>query len=191
MRKKLIAVSAGLCLSAVFLTGCASSFPNPDRPSGESMMEDESSAFSPNDIMFAQMMIPHHQQALDMSELALSLAESSDVRELATQIRDEQEPEISLMRSWLSAAGASEDMGHGSHGMDGMLTEEQMAALLSTSGAEFERLYLEGMISHHQGAIAMAQMVIDSANSEVRSLAEAIVSSQQIQIDYMKTLLAR
>lgn len=155
------------------------------------MMGNESSAFSSSDIMFAQMMIPHHQQALDMSELALSLAETSEVKDLATQIRDEQEPEISLMRDWLSAAGASEDMGHSSHGMDGMLTEEQMAALLSASGAEFEKLFLEGMISHHEGAIAMAQMVLDSANPEVRSLAEAIVSSQQTQIDYMKTLLAR
>jgi uncharacterized protein (DUF305 family) len=66
-----------------------------------------------------------------------------------------------------------------------------MAQLLSATGADFERLFLEGMIGHHEGAIAMAQMVLDSNNPEVRALAEAIVSSQQVQIDYMKTLLLR
>lgn len=154
-------------------------------------MGDEASGFSANDIMFAQMMIPHHQQALDMSELALSIAQSPDVLELAAQIKAEQDPEITLMRSWLTSAGASEDMGHGSHGMGGMLSEEEMAALLQASGPEFEKLFLEGMILHHEGAIDMTQMIQDSKNPEVKALAESIVSSQQIQIDYMKTLLAR
>jgi uncharacterized protein (DUF305 family) len=168
-----------------------SSYPGVDQSNQDSMMTDESTVFSSNDIMFAQMMIPHHQQALDMSEIALSIAESTEVIELATQIRDEQGPEISQMRGWLSSAGASEDMGHGSHMMGGMLSEEQKPALLDASGPEFERLFLEGMIAHHEGAIEMAQMVLQSENAEVRALAEAIVSSQQVQIDYMKTLLAR
>lgn len=151
----------------------------------------ESAEFSNADIMFAQMMIPHHQQALDMSELALQLGQSPELLDLAAQIRDEQEPEIAQMRSWLEKAGASEDMGHASHGMDGILTEEEMAALLSATGTEFEGLFLEGMIAHHEGAIAMVQMILGSDNPEVRALAEAIVSSQQTQIDYMKTLLSR
>ena len=190
MQKSFIALSVVLS-TTVLLTGCATSEPNAGQPSGETMVTDESTTYSPDDIMFAQMMIPHHQQALDISELALALAESPEVKELAAQIRDEQGPEISQMRAWLSAAGASEEMGHSSHGMDGMLTEEQMATLLSSSGADFEKLFLEGMISHHLGAIAMAQTVIDSANPEVRALAEAIAASQQVQIDFMETLLAR
>jgi uncharacterized protein (DUF305 family) len=75
--------------------------------------------------------------------------------------------------------------------MGGILSEEQMSALLEASGPEFERLFLEGMIAHHEGAIDMAQMVLQSENPEVRALAEAIVTSQQVQIDYMKSLLAR
>jgi uncharacterized protein (DUF305 family) len=191
LRKNLIALTALLTISITALTGCAMSSPNMGQSSQDSMMTDESGTFSSNDIMFAQMMIPHHQQALDMSELALAIAQDPDVIELAAQISQEQGPEISQMRSWLSSAGASEDMGHGSHGMGGMLSEEQMSALLEASSPEFERLFLEGMIAHHEGAIDMAQMVLQSENAEVRALAEAIVSSQQIQIDYMKSLLAR
>lgn len=191
LQKNLIALTALLSISIPFLTGCMTINPTDANSSEESMMTDEAAVFSANDIMFAQMMIPHHQQALDMSELALSIAQDSEVIELAAQIADEQGPEISQMRSWLSSAGASEDMGHGSHGMGGMLSEEQMSALLNSSGTEFERLFLEGMIAHHEGAIDMAQMVLQSENPEVRALAEAIVSSQQVQIDFMKTLLAR
>jgi uncharacterized protein (DUF305 family) len=191
LNKKLIALTTLLCISIPTLTGCASTLSSQDQSSHQSMMGDEASGFSANDIMFAQMMIPHHQQALDMSELALSIAQSPDVLELAAQIKAEQDPEITLMRSWLTSAGASEDMGHGSHGMGGMLSEEEMAALLQASGPEFEKLFLEGMILHHEGAIDMTQMIQDSKNPEVKALAESIVSSQQIQIDYMKTLLAR
>jgi uncharacterized protein (DUF305 family) len=191
LRKNLIALTALLTISIPLLTGCVTINPTNSQSSQESMMTDESIVFSPNDIMFAQMMIPHHQQALDMSELALVIAQDSDVVELAAQIKKEQGSEISQMRSWLSSAGASEDMGHGSHGMGGILSEEQMSALLEASGPEFERLFLEGMIAHHEGAIDMAQMVLQSENPEVRALAEAIVTSQQVQIDYMKSLLAR
>jgi uncharacterized protein (DUF305 family) len=189
MRKRksvIFGLGAMLLAATMSLTACASS---QNMPMGQEFSE--SAEFSNADIMFAQMMIPHHQQALDMSELALQLAQSPELLDLATQIRDEQDPEIAQMRSWLASAGASEDMGHASHGMDGMLTEEQMAQLLSATGADFERLFLEGMIGHHEGAIAMAQMVLDSNNPEVQALAEAIVSSQQTQIDYMKTLLLR
>lgn len=181
-----LGLGAILLAATLSLTACASS---QNMPMGQELSE--SAEFSSADVMFAQMMIPHHQQALDMSELALQKAQSPELLDLATQIRDEQDPEIAQMRSWLESAGASEDMGHASHGMDGMLSAEQMAQLLSATGAEFERLFLEGMIGHHEGAIAMAQMVVDSNNSEVRALAESIVSSQQIQIDYMKTLLLR
>ena len=179
-------LGAVLLAAILTLTGCTSS-----QDMGTNQESMESMEFSNADIMFAQMMIPHHQQALDMSELALQLGQTPELVDLAAQIRDEQDPEIAQMRSWLEKAGAPEEMGHGSHGMDGMLAEEQMAALLSATGSEFERLFLEGMIAHHEGAIAMAQMVLDSDNSEVRALAEAIVSSQLAQIDFMKTLLSR
>lgn len=184
---KLAALAVATTLA---LSGCAmvmhSSAPSAD--SDEVGVGD--STFSGMDIMFAQMMIPHHAQALDMGLIAASRSQNPEVLELAAAISNEQEPEIVLMRSWIEAAGASEDMGHAGHGMDGMLTEAEMAALLNASGNEFDELFLRGMIAHHEGAISMAQMVITSSNSEVKALAEAIVSSQQEQIDYMLSLLA-
>lgn len=178
MLKKLAIV---LVAPILILTGCASSEGTTQPIVGEE--------FSATDIMFAQMMIPHHEQALEMGKLALELAESSEVRELATQISLEQEPEITQMMGWLMAAGAPKDMGHGSHSMAGMLTDEQLAELGVASGADFDRLFLEGMILHHEGAISMARMVQKSTNAEVRALSESIIASQQSQIDLMKSLL--
>jgi uncharacterized protein (DUF305 family) len=75
--------------------------------------------------------------------------------------------------------------------MGGMLSEADMSALASATGADFDRLYLNGMIAHHEGAVHMAQMVIDSNNAEAKALGEAIVSSQSEQIQYMRELLAK
>lgn len=146
------------------------------------------SDFGPMDIMFAQMMIPHHQQAVDISQLALERAESEQVRELALQIMNEQDPEIQQMQGWIDQAGASNDMGH-QMDMGGMLTEAEVQALAEASGEEFDRLFLAGMIAHHEGAIDMAQMIVNSQNEEARALAQAIISSQTEQISYMLTLL--
>lgn len=185
-------LTAVLAAAALTISGCAPGMDSssPAQDQGGVQIAD-SASFSGMDIMFAQMMIPHHQQAVDMGVIAAAKSSDEDVLELAAAIASEQEPEINLMRSWLTAAGASEDMGHAMHGMDGMLTEGEMAALLNAAGIEFDELFLRGMIAHHEGAIDMAQMVIDSANPEVRDLAEAIVASQQEQIQYMRDLLAK
>ena len=81
------------------------------------------------------------------------------------------------------------DMGH-DMGMGGMLTEEQMTALSNASGAEFDKLYLQGMIAHHEGAIHMAQMVTDSSNAEAKQLGENVVKTQTAEIEKMKQMLA-
>lgn len=138
--------------------------------------------------MFAQMMIPHHQQAVDMGTLAETRASNPKVRNLAAKIKSEQAPEIDQMKRWLKAANASLEMGH-SMVMDGMLDISQMKALAASSGAAFDRLFLEGMIGHHQGAIKMAQKVIHSHNGEASALGNAIVDSQSKQIAVMKQLL--
>lgn len=152
--------------------------------------ETNTSDFSGADIMFAQMMIPHHQQAVDMGSLAETRAQSPKVKALAAQIKAEQAPEIKQMKSWLKAANAPLDMGH-SMGMGGMLTTAEMKELENASGAEFDKLYLIGMIAHHKGAIHMAQMVTDSANPEANALGNAIVESQTQQIKYMESLLGK
>ena len=140
--------------------------------------------------MFAQMMIPHHQQAVEMSTLAETRASSAEVKKLAAQIKAEQAPEIAQMTKWLTDSNSPTSMGH-DMGMNGMLDDDQMRALEAASGAEFDRLYLQGMIEHHKGAIQMAQMVINSSNAEAKALGTAIVDSQSKQIQYMESLLSK
>jgi uncharacterized protein (DUF305 family) len=193
-------VSASLIAITVslFLTGCTINIGDTDDGGmmnngmmNNGMMNGQGSgAYSGADIMFAQMMIPHHQQAVDMGTLAETRALSPEVKKLAAQIKDEQAPEITQMKGWLSDANASLNMGH-DMGMGGMLDDAEMTALTNAKGAEFDRLYLEGMIQHHKGAIHMAQMVIDSNNAEVNKLAHAIVTSQTKQITYMESLLKK
>jgi uncharacterized protein (DUF305 family) len=134
--------------------------------------------------MFAEMMIPHHQQAIEMSDLALKNSTNPEILALAQEIKDAQAPEIEQMKSW----GAS-SMAHMGHMMDGMLSDEEMSALAAASGSEFDRLFLEGMIKHHEGAIDMAEMVIDSKKAEVAALANAIIEAQRAEIATMKELL--
>ena len=189
-----VAMTAGIALS-----GCTINLGQPDDESHSGMMDDsgpssggmmsDSVDFSRVDIMFARMMIPHHQQAVDMSELAIEKTTDPDVRALAGQIRDAQVPEIELMESWLDEAGSGISMGEDGMDMGGMLSEEEMTSLEDAAGAEFDRLYLEGMIDHHEGAIQMAQMILDSENSEVKALGEAIVESQTAEIEQMEQLL--
>ena len=159
-----------LLFLALLITGCAS---------------ESNSGYSSQDIMFAEMMIPHHQQAIEMSDLALKNSTNPEVLALAQQIKDAQSPEIEQMKSW----GAS-SMAHMGHMMDGMLSDEEMSDLAAATGSRFDKLFLEGMIKHHEGAIDMAEMVIDSKKSEVAALAKAIIEAQRKEISKMKELLS-
>jgi uncharacterized protein (DUF305 family) len=147
--------------------------------------------FSANDIMFAQMMIPHHEQAIEMSDLALQNSTNPEIRDLATKIKGEQAPEIELMESWTDSHMGSHMDSHAGHMMDGMLSEEEMDELKSARGVEFDRLFLEGMIKHHKGAIDMADDVDDSKNPDVAKLAQSILITQRAEIELMKELLQR
>lgn len=151
-----------------------------------------SAEFSANDLMFADMMIPHHQQAVEMSDLALKYSTNPDVIALAEEIKAAQAPEIDQMQKWKDSDTSSGHgmMDHSDHGMMGMLSDEEFAALQKSRGTAFDKLFLEGMIKHHEGAIDMAEMVVDSANSEAAALGKAIIDSQTAEIKEMKTLLA-
>lgn len=144
--------------------------------------------YSANDLMFAQMMIPHHQQAVEMSDLAIATSKNSKVLALARQIKAAQAPEIAQMKSWLKAAGQSLMGDHGM-AMDGMLSDAEIAALKAATGNEFDKLFLAGMIGHHQGALDMVSMIEDSENEEARTLAANIKSSQSAEIETMKGYL--
>ena len=146
------------------------------------------SAYSSNDIMFAQMMIPHHQQAIVMSDFALKTSSNPDVLALANQIKAAQSPEIEQMKAWLEAAGTSLMGAHGM-AMEGMLTDSEISALKSATGSSFDKLFLQGMIGHHEGALTMVSMIVNSDNAEARKLAKDIQTSQSAEIVKMKALL--
>ena len=185
-----LALRALVLVAVLSATGCAGmpmSMMNHGGTQIESASGVNTSDFSGVDIMFAQMMVPHHQQAIDMSALAESRALSPEVKALASKISAEQGPEIEQMRAWLKAANAPTEMGH-QMSMDGMLSEAELERLTNASGAEFDELFILGMIAHHEGAIEMAQMVVDSKNLEARELGETIIKMQTLEIAELSLL---
>lgn len=144
------------------------------------------------DVMFLQMMIPHHEQAVEMSNLAASNGASPEVQKLADTIAAAQGPEIEQMQSWLDDSGAGSMMGNHAGHMAGVLSDEAMSELKAAQGADFDRLYLQGMIGHHEGAVAMAQDVIDNGeNPTVIALAKKIIDAQTAEIAQMKQMLGQ
>lgn len=153
-------------------------------------------AFNAADVMFAQGMIPHHQQAIEMADLALDPAAGAgpEVLDLAKRIKAGQDPEIAQMTTWLNDwdQPMAMDMsdGHMMDGMEGMLSADEMKDLAALRGAEFDTAWMEGMIRHHEGAITMAEDVAAKGKQpEVKALAEQIVAAQRAEIDEMRALL--
>jgi len=161
-----------LLVCAVLLSACAST------PKATPL-------FSAEDLKFAEEMIPHHEQAVLMSDIALTNSTSDDILALARDIKAAQAPEIEQMGSWEGVRPST----HMGHMMDGMLSDEQIQELRDTEGAAFDRLFLEGMILHHEGAIKMAQKVTGSTNREVAALAASIIAAQEKEIAFMKELI--
>jgi uncharacterized protein (DUF305 family) len=143
-------------------------------------------------VAFAQMMIPHHEQAVEMADLALENdTASQDVKALAAQIKGAQDPEIQTMKGWLSQWGATESAGAMDHGSGGMMGDDDMSSLMGASGTEFDQMWLEMMIEHHEGAIEMAQDVLSTtANADVEKLATAVVAGQEKEIATMQGMLS-
>ena len=202
------ATAAGIGL-ALALTGCAStpnstgSTPAPTPTAATSATAVSGSA---GDIAFAQLMIPHHQQAIQMADMALASASSEQLKALATQIKAAQDPEIQTMTGWLTSwgaptsmpgASASDDMAGMDHDMGGMtgagmMTAEQMDTLAQATGSDFDTMWLQMMIAHHQGAITMAQQVqTTTQNPEVQTLAQSIIDGQTAEITTMRQLLTQ
>ena len=143
------------------------------------------------DVMFLQMMIPHHQQAIDISNIALKTSKDLELLALAGTIINTQTAEIAQMKSWLKDAGATMDMGHSMTGMGGMLDDAELSALSAATGKFFDSQWLKGMIGHHDGAIHMTQMIEDASNSEIKAFGENVVKDQSAQIVQMKAMLKR
>jgi uncharacterized protein (DUF305 family) len=193
-RRSIRAVGGGaLVLSlALTLSACGGSA----APAGEaptSASADAGAQHNDADVGFAQMMIPHHQQALEMAETALQRTQNAEVRALAEQIQSAQDPEITTLSGFLEswgAAPADEGMAGMDHsGMSGMMGQGDMDALAGASGAAFDTLFLEMMIAHHEGAITEAEReVAEGANAQAKELAAQIVSDQTAEIEQMRQL---
>ncbi|RZT58456.1 uncharacterized protein (DUF305 family) [Microcella alkaliphila] len=194
------ALAAALTLTPV-LAACTPAASPGGSATPTPTVDDGAPSPAPADVMFVQMMIPHHEQAIEMSEILLAKdGMPAELRELAEQIAAEQGPEIERMRSWLRDWGMPEmgDMagGHGDHGghggMDGMLSQGELDELRDAEGDEAVDLFLRQMIAHHEGAIDMARDVIDNGrHPDVRALVDNIIASQQAEIELMTEWLDR
>ena len=143
------------------------------------------------DVMFAQMMIPHHQQAIEMAQLASSRASNADVKALAAQIQAAQQPEIDEMKGWLVSWNVPvmpDGTGHNMPG--GMMSSDDMAELEGLTGAAFDREFLTSMTTHHQGAIDMAKAEQANGSYEpAKTMAANIIRTQTEEINTMAELL--
>ena len=146
---------------------------------------------SSSDAMFLQMMIPHHEQAVIMSDLAIKISTNKKLLTLAAQIKSAQNPEIVQMKKWLADDGLGEDPGHSMDGMGGMLSEDELTDLSNSTGKNFDKKFISGMIEHHLGALDMVRMIEDSKVAELRSFADSITKTQSAEIDLMRKLLTK
>jgi uncharacterized protein (DUF305 family) len=194
--QKVVAVIAAIA-AALFLSSCGSSDSegHADHTTvDEPVITGQPAGFNADDVTFATNMIPHHQQAVELSALVPDRSTNPELIELATQISAAQGPEIETMKVLLVQWNENPESGssHGGHGatMAGMVDEATMTKLQSLNGAEFDRLWLESMISHHQGAIEMAKAEIaNGENVDAKGLAQTIVDTQQAEIGQMKQML--
>ncbi|MER6950304.1 DUF305 domain-containing protein [Nonomuraea sp. NPDC000554] len=188
---------AGLATGALaLLTACGGSA---DSTSGHDMSTTKSSSSQPSsatfndaDVVFAQMMIPHHQQAVEMADLAATRASDKEIKDLAAKIKAAQDPEIQTMRGWLKSWGKEEPSGGMGHSMPGIMSEEEMKKLEAAKGAAFDKQFAQLMIAHHNGAIDMARTEqAQGSNAEAKDLAKAIETGQQAEVQQMQDLLKR
>ncbi|MFD8996047.1 DUF305 domain-containing protein [Streptomyces abikoensis] len=192
-------------LAASLLTACgggggegggASSGPATATVSASSSGSAPSGQHNQADVHFAQEMIPHHRQAIDMADLAAKQAASDDVKALAEKIKKSQGPEIETMTAWLKSWGKPVPQGEtgtqrgGPTAQPGMAGGQEMDNLRNASGTGFDKMFLTMMIAHHQGAIAMANSEKkDGLYGPAKQLADSIITSQNAEIAQMRKML--
>lgn len=182
---------AGLALAALTLTGCTNTTPQtptPVQPVAEQPTTAQKQTLTGEEVMFAQMMIPHHQQAITLAELAETGTTNPDILALAKNIKNVQKPEITQMTELLTQAGAPATMGH-EMPMPGLLTTAQLEELKTKTGTDFDKTWLTYMTTHHQGAIEMVSNVMSFSNRNLATIAQNITTAQQKEIATMQNLL--
>jgi uncharacterized protein (DUF305 family) len=198
--KRLFTLFTLALVAALTLAGCGGN----DETTSSASSSSSSSNFNDADVTFAQSMIPHHQQAVQMAKMATMKASSPEVKQLADKIEAAQGPEIDTMTGWLkdwgkkvpsgSMSGMDHDMDDmdstGSGDMPGMMTDADMKKLDGARGAGFDRMFLTMMTEHHTGAIEMAKTEqTDGKNADAVALAKKIEADQTAEIAEMKQLL--
>lgn len=193
-RLRLAPLLLALTLAAA---ACGESAPTESSAPGSTTRAESAADHNQADIEFLQGMIPHHAQAVEMSEMALGRSDDPKIVDLAELIKAAQQPEIDQMNTLLAgwgveAAGGGHSGSHGSAAVHpGMLDDTGMAALDAAEGDEFERLFLEGMIGHHQGAVTTSQAELEGGQSpEAKELAQMIIDAQEAEIAEMEQLLS-
>jgi uncharacterized protein (DUF305 family) len=195
-----IAAVVGAVAAALFVSSCSgqpgnSTDSHTDHATDTPMIAEQPAGFNADDVAFATNMIPHHEQAVELSAMVPDHSTNADVVGLANQISAEQEPEINALRvflvQWNENPQDNTAGGHETHGaMQGMVDEATMTKLQSLKGAEFDTLWLESMIGHHEGAIAMAKAeVAKGQNIDTKRMAQTMIDAQQAEIDQMKQML--
>ncbi|MEU6812643.1 DUF305 domain-containing protein [Streptomyces sp. NPDC046831] len=204
-----IAAASIVATGALLLTACGG---DGDDMSGMSHGSGSSSAaattgagdkagdFNDADVTFAQMMIPHHEQAVEMAKLAGGHASDAQIKDLAGKIEQAQDPEIKTMKSWLTSwgkptvgmggMGSMPGMDHGS--MNGMMSDTDMKELQAMKGTEFDKMFAEMMIDHHNGAIAMAKdEQKNGENADAKKMAGDIVKGQSAEVKQLQGILGQ
>ncbi|MCC7124819.1 MAG: DUF305 domain-containing protein [Acidobacteria bacterium] len=204
---------AALCLLAALAAGCRSSqvasggpaIIQPGAPGQDNRVVSAAQAtdlskvqYTEADVKFMQGMIGHHQQALEMAALLPERTSRDDMKLLAKRIEVSQLDEIQMMQEWLKARGQAlpDPHAHHQHGatlMPGMLTQDEMMKLSLTTGVEFDKQFLLGMIKHHGGALVMVRELFGTAGAgqdgDIFAFASDVEADQQMEIDRMGALL--
>ncbi|SEP53551.1 DUF305 domain-containing protein [Amycolatopsis saalfeldensis] len=213
--RKTLAISGIAVASALALSACNSSDSSSGMQMGSSSVpapasSQQAAGHNNDDVAFAQQMIPHHKQALDMAKMVSSRSTNPKVVDLANRIEKAQDPEIQQMQGWLSTWGVSSASampsmsdhnmpGMGSPSMPmpggsmpGMMSDADMAKLDQMKGAEFDQMWLDMMIKHHQGAVDMAKTELaKGSDADAKALAQKIIDAQQAEITEMQGLLPK
>lgn len=179
--RKILTIGGLAVASAILLSACSS----------EAAPSNQQASHNADDVTFAQQMVPHHSQALDMAKLVPTRSTDPQVLDLAARIEKAQDPEIQQMRGWLSTWGATSTSSM--PGMDhGAMPDVDMGKLEQAKGAEFDKMWLDMMIKHHQGAIDMARTELaKGGDAGAKALAQRIIDAQQAEITEMQGLLSR
>ena len=178
----------GLVVTCIFATSACSDDESagPLNPTSSSQGDTQ---LSSQDVMFLQMMVPHHEQAILISEIAHKQAHSDAIKKLAKAIATAQKVEVNKMQEWLSEAGEPFMSDGMPMGTEGMLSEQEIIDLRGANGKAFDKLFIAGMTAHHKGAIAMAKVEVDSGqNDKVKAFAVAVIALQGAEIVTLKAI---